>query len=137
MKKITFILCCLFMAGLSYMNAQESAIHFNAKLVVQEGQMDKFKEVAKLCIAAVKEHDTGTLQYDWFIDEKSNTCIVRETYKNSQAVLEHMANVSELLPQLLEISTPTLEVFGTPSEELQTALAAFGPSVYPLYKGLE
>ena len=39
----------------------------------------------------VRERDSGTLQYDWFFNDTRTECVVRETYKDSGAVLEHIA----------------------------------------------
>ena len=112
-------------------------IQVTAVLNIYEGQMENFKKVAQKCIATVKEKDTGTLQYDWFLDEEKNECIVRETYASSEAILEHMANLGELLGELLTTCTLKVEVFGQPSDELLAATAEMDVKIYPFFGGLD
>ena len=76
---------------------------------------------ASACIEAVREKDTGTLKYEWYYNEELSECVVLEMYKNSGAVLEHMANLGPLLGNLLQISTLKLQVCGNPSAELIAA----------------
>lgn len=62
--------------------------------------------------------------------------MVRETYADSDAVLAHMANLGELLPQLVEAGGGVeIEVFGSPSAQLLEAAAALEPSVYAYFQG--
>ncbi len=98
--------------------------------------MDKFKKIAASCIETVKLKDKGTLEYDWFYIETKSKCVVCENYKDSNAVLEHSANVRELPGQLLEISTISLEVYGNPSEELKMVLEGLEITFYKFNSGL-
>jgi len=111
-------------------------IQDRAVLKIQDGKLADFKSIANSCISTVKEKDTGTLQYDWFLDEVNQICIVREKYVNSAAVLEHMGNLGELLDQLLATTGLELEVFGNPSEELVKATEGIDIKVYPYFGGL-
>ncbi len=112
------------------------ALQVTATLKIHEEQMDNFKALAKQCIATVKEKNTGTLQYDWFLDEVNRRCIVREKYASSDAVLEYMGNLGDLLGQLLATCTLEIEVFGTPSQALIDATAEMAIKVYPYFGGL-
>ena len=47
-----------------------------------------------------------------------------------------MANVGELLGQLLAIANFDLEVYGNMSEELQKAAAGINHKVYSFYQGI-
>ena len=120
-----------------YSQAPSQDLQVTATLDILDGQMDNFKQLAKQCIATVKEKDTGTLQYDWFLDEANKQCIVREKYVSSEAVLEHMANLGDILGQLLATCELKVEVFGTPSEELLQATAEMDIKVYPFFGGLD
>ena len=57
-------------------------------------------------------------QYDWFFNEDESTCVVRETYADSEAVLTHLGLLSDMLGGIvelgggvkIEIETPLMRV---------------------------
>jgi len=108
----------------------------NARLRIQPGKIDEFKKLADACVEMVKLKDKGTIQYDWFYNEGKSECIVRECYVNSEAALEHISNVGELLGGLLAISEISLEVYGSPSQTLLNALEGFDVTYYEYGVGL-
>ena len=110
-------------------------IQVRATFAIHQGKLDEFVELADECIRIVEDEDSGTLQYDWFFNEAGDECVVRETYADSDALLEHISHVGEKLGALLEISDIDLEVFGEPSAELAEAAAALAPRVYSLHGG--
>ena len=87
-------------------------------------------------IQAVREKDTGTRQYDWFLSPDETECVVRERYASSEAVLEHMVNVAAQLQQLPEVADLSLEFYGDPSPALMKAVEAFEPAVFRFLGGL-
>lgn len=97
-------------------------IQATALLTIHEGKLEQFKNVAERCVQTVKEKDTGTLQYDWFLNEDQTICEVREKYKDSDSVLEHMGNLGDTLGELLSCCDLSLEIYGTPSQEVLNAL---------------
>jgi hypothetical protein len=56
--------------------------------------------------------------------------VVRETYRDSEAVLEHIANLGPTLGAILKVADWTFEVFGSPSPELVQAAAGLSPKIY-------
>lgn len=111
-------------------------IKVNARLRIMPGKMDEFKKLGHACVEMVKQKDKGTLQYDWFYNEGKSECIVREHYVNSEAALEHISNVGELLGGLVAISEISLEVYGSPSQTLLDALQGFDVLYYEYGVGL-
>jgi quinol monooxygenase YgiN len=107
-----------------------SSLKVTARLTVHEGKVAEFKAIAARCMESVRERDTGTLQYDWFLSEDESECVVMEAYRDSAAVLEHVGNLGETLGALLGVADLALEVFGSPSEELVAATADLAPRVY-------
>jgi len=97
-------------------------IQATAQLRIQQGKLDDFKLVAEKCVQSVREKDKGTLQYDWFLNEDQMLCKVHEKYQDSEAVLEHMGNLGDTLGELLSLCDLSLEIFGSPSEDLLNAL---------------
>jgi quinol monooxygenase YgiN len=107
-----------------------SQLQVTARLTVHEGKLDEFKSVARASMTSVREKDSGTSQYDWFFNEDQSVCVVRETYASSEAILEHIGNLGDLMGQLLGTADMELEVFGEPSAELVEASAGLSPKVY-------
>ncbi|NND32437.1 MAG: hypothetical protein HKN76_07585 [Saprospiraceae bacterium] len=107
-----------------------------AKLNIDAKNLTEFEKYAEQCVYAVKEKDQDTMQYDWYYNEDKSECIVFEQYKDSDAVLEHSANVAEFLGPLLAVSTLTLKVFGAPSQTLKKALEGFQVEYYNFELGL-
>ena len=113
-----------------------SEIQATAHLTIHEGKLDAFKAAVEQCVAIVKEKDTGTLQYDWFLNADETVCVVREHYTSSEAVLEHMGNLGEALPALLGVCDLSLEIYGSPSDTLLQALEGMGINYYSYLAGL-
>jgi hypothetical protein len=84
----------------------------------------------------VRERDSGTLQYDWFFNDTRTECVVRETYKDSGAVLEHIANLGATLGAILGVCDMALEIYGSPSAELLKAAAALAPKIYSPFQSV-
>jgi quinol monooxygenase YgiN len=95
-------------------------IQSSVKFTIRPGKLDAFREVVRALCKTVNEKDKGgTLQYDWFLSTDGTTCIVRDTYADSGALLTHIENVAQLFPQLMETCcTFDWEVCGTMSDEL-------------------
>ena len=107
-----------------------STIQATAHLKIHDGKLAEFKDVAARCIETVRTKDTGTLQYDWFLNEDGSVCVVREAYRDSAAVFEHMQNLGDDLGALLGVCDMELEIYGDPSPELATTLKDFGARLY-------
>jgi len=44
-----------------------SKLQISTTFKIAEGKLEEFKQLAIECMNQVKEKDTGTLRYDWFI----------------------------------------------------------------------
>ncbi len=115
------------------MKTLDATAHFK----INPGQIDDFKKITAKMIDAVREKEKGKgcLQYDWFYNEDLSECIVREIYRDSEAVLAHMGNVGPMLGQLAAISQLSLVVCGSPSEELKKASEGMNITYYSLDSG--
>ena len=112
------------------------AIQLTARVVIHEGKLEEFKALAAQCMRAVRERDPGTLQYNWFFNAAQTECVVRETYKDSEPVLGHIANLGATLGAILAVGDWTFEVFGSPSRELVQAAAGLHPKVYSPFQSM-
>ena len=108
-----------------------------ARFRIKPGELENFKRIAAQMIEAVRENEKGAgcLQYDWYYNDALSECIVREIYKDSEAVLAHMGNVGPMLGQLGAISELSLQVCGTPSEELKKASEGMNITYYTFESG--
>ena len=113
-----------------------SELQLTARSSIHEEKLDEFKSLATRCMASVREKDSGTLQYDWFFNEGETECVVRERYRDSVAVLEHAANLGELMAEIIAVSDPDIEIYGSPSTELLEAIAGLKPRVFSAYQSI-
>ncbi len=113
-----------------------SELQVTVRLTIHDGKLSEFKEVAAQLMQSVRENDSGTLQYDWFFNADQTECVVRERYRDSEAVLEHVANLGETVEALLAVCDLEVEYFGAPTEELLAATAEFAPRVYSAYQSI-
>ncbi len=111
-------------------------IQVRALIKINEGQLEAFKEITSQFISEVKEKDQGTLMYDWYLNEDTLECAVLEDYTDSNAALEHITHVGDLLQKLMDLGEMSLELYGSPNEELSKALDGVGAKVFPFYAGL-
>ncbi len=110
-------------------------LQVTASCKIHDGKLDAFKLVAQECLKSVREKDDGTLQYDWFFNEDQTECVVRERYRDSAAVMQHIANLGETMGALLETCDLSLNVFGEPSQELIDATTALPTRIYSFFQG--
>lgn len=113
-----------------------SELQMTAHLRIHGGKLEGFKNVAAKCMDSTRKTDSGTLQYDWFFNSDQTECVVRETYRDSEAVLEHLANIGKTAESLLDVCDLTIEVFGSPTPELAKALGDLNPRVYSHYQSI-
>ena len=105
-----------------------SKIQVSAKIRIPKGMLEEFKKHANECLEQVKEKDSETLQYDWFLSSDRTECEIREMYQSSEAVLRHQSNLREPLRALFKKfgSPSSLVIYGDPSPELLQYAKASG-----------
>ena len=92
------------------------------EISITEGQLEEFKNAAGHFIERVKTSEPDTLIYDWYFNDGESRCYIIEEYKDSGALLTHLANIRNLYESLFEISEIThIEVYGDPSKEVRQA----------------
>ena len=99
-----------------------------ARFKFHEGKLEEFKRLSAQAMEIVRTKDSGTLQYDTYFNEDESECIVLERFRDSQALIEHGANIGDLAEAILAIVDVVHgEVLGEPSDELRERLAGSGP----------
>lgn len=114
-----------------------------ARIKIRDGELEGFKQQAAEIMRQVKEKDTKTLRYDWFISEDGTQCEVREGYVDADAVLEHAQHIAEAREKLFRdfAYDHDMTLYGEPSPALAAAFEALGSAVkytkYSFFQGLE
>jgi quinol monooxygenase YgiN len=95
-----------------------------ARFKFHEGKQDEYKRLSARAMEIVRTKDTGTLQYDTYLNEDQSECVIIERYRDSEAALEHAANLADLSAEVLAtVSVVHGELLGEPSAELRAKLA--------------
>jgi quinol monooxygenase YgiN len=67
-----------------------------ARYKFHAGKLEEFKRLSAQCMEIVRTKDSGTLQYEIYFNEDQSEAIVLERHKDSEALLEHLANLGDL-----------------------------------------
>jgi quinol monooxygenase YgiN len=95
-----------------------------ARFRIHEGKLDEYKRLSAQAMEIVRTKDTGTLQYDTYFNDDQSECVVIERYRDSEAAIEHAANLGDVSAAVLDIvSVVHGELLGEPSAELRAKLA--------------
>jgi hypothetical protein len=70
----------------------------------------------------VRTKDTGTLQYEIYLNDDQSEGIVLERYRDSEALVEHLANLGDLAEAILATGSVSGELLGEPSAKLRANL---------------
>ncbi len=115
-----------------------SRIFYVINLTIADGKLDEFKKLAAGFFETTEKSEPDTLGYQWYLSEGGGRCLIKESFANSEALLEHLQNVGPSLPPLLEIAPiDRFEVFGTASDAARAALAGLGAVHFPFFAGFE
>jgi quinol monooxygenase YgiN len=93
-----------------------------ARFRFHPGKLEDFKRLSAKAMEIVRTKDTGTLQYDVYLNRDQSEAIVIERYRDSEAALEHAANVAELMDAVLATGSVYGEILGEPTAELAANL---------------
>ncbi|MDT9594231.1 antibiotic biosynthesis monooxygenase family protein [Nocardioides zeae] len=95
-----------------------------ARFTFREGGVEDFKRLSARCMEIVRTQDEGTLQYDIYLDEAGAGAVVIERYRDSDALIQHLANIGDdLMQEILATATSVEgETLGVPSDELRARM---------------
>jgi quinol monooxygenase YgiN len=94
-----------------------------ARFKIHEGKLEEFKRLSAQCMEIVRTKDTGMLQYDIYFNDDQSECIVHERYRDSEALIEHTANLGDMMEAILATGSVSGELLGEPSAALRANLA--------------
>jgi quinol monooxygenase YgiN len=109
-----------------------------ARFKFREGKVEEYKRLADQAREIVRTKDSGTLQYDTYFNDDQSECVVIERYRDSEAAMEHAANVSDLFePILATVTVVHGELLGEASAELRANLAGQDlPQLFTPYESM-
>jgi quinol monooxygenase YgiN len=89
----------------------------------EAGKLEEFKRLSAQAMEIVRAKDTGTLQYEIYFSDDQSEAIVLERYRDSEALIEHGANLGELGAAIFAAGLVSSELLGEPGTELRAGLA--------------
>jgi quinol monooxygenase YgiN len=108
-----------------------------ARFKFHEGKLDQYKRLSAQARKIVRTKDTGTLQYDIFFNDDQSEAVVVERFRDSEALLEHGANMAEISEAVLKTADVEGELLGEPSAEIRERLAGMEqPRLFTPYQSL-
>ena len=109
-----------------------------ARFKFHEGKLDEFKRLSAQAMEIVRTKDSGTLQYDTYFNDDQSECVVIERYRDSEAAIEHAANLADVSAAVLAtVSVVHGELLGEPSQELRAKLADMEvPQLFTPYESM-
>ena len=95
-----------------------------ARFKFHEGMREEYLRLSDQAMDVVRTKDSGTLGYDLYLNGDQSECMVIERYRDSEAAIEHAANLGHLFEAVLAtVSVVHGELLGEPSAELRANLA--------------
>lgn len=94
-----------------------------ARFKFAEGDVEEFKRLSAQCVDIVRTEDTGTLQFEIYLNDDEWEAVVLERYRDSQALIQHSKNLGELAEAIVRTGWVSGELIGQPSAELAEKVA--------------
>lgn len=108
-----------------------------ARFTFHEGKVEDFKRLSEQCMEIVRAQDTGTLQYDIYLNDDESEAVVIERYEDSNALMEHLGHIGhELMAAITQTGSVLGETLGQPSEQLRELLADSPVRLFTLHLSL-
>ena len=118
-----------------------SRLEMTAHIKIRPEQMEGFEAQIEEILRLVRELDTKTVRYDWFINQERTECEVHEEYLSEEGLIEHNAHVLDARATLFELFAydHRMTAFGDVPEELRELgrKHAGGLASYSLLEGLD
>lgn len=111
-------------------------VQYTTEFTIVDGKIEDFKKIMHSIIESVKEKEQDMSAYQVYLNAEENKAFIVEWFKNSEAILIHLANVGPLFPELLAIAPAVrLEVFGNLSAAAEEALKSIGAQIFKYHEG--
>jgi quinol monooxygenase YgiN len=108
-----------------------------ARVRFRPGKVEEWKRLSDEAMEIVRTKDTGTLQYEIFLNADESEAVVFERYRDADAAVEHFSNIGHLMEPILATAQVTGEVLGTPNATMKKLLGQGGPNLYTPWMALQ
>jgi quinol monooxygenase YgiN len=109
-----------------------------ARFKFHEGKREEYLRLSDQATEIVRAKEPGTLGYNLYLNADQSECMIVERYRDSEAAMEHAANLGHLFDAVLATVTVVHgELLGEPSEELRAKLAGSDvPALFTPYRSM-
>jgi quinol monooxygenase YgiN len=108
-----------------------------ARFKFHEGKAEEYKRLSAEAMEIVRTKDSGTLQFDTYLNDDESECMVIERYRDSDAAIEHWEKVRELSETILAtVSVVHGELLGEASDELRANLTDGPVELFTPYRSM-
>ena len=108
-----------------------------ARFKFHEGKVEEYKRLSAEAMEIVRTKDSGTLQFDTYLNDDESECMVIERYRDSAAAIEHWENLRDLSETILAmVSVVHGELLGEVSAELRANLAGGPVQLFTPYQSM-
>lgn len=108
-----------------------------ARVKFHPGKVEEWKRLSEEAMEIVRTKDSGTLQYEIFLNEDESEAVVFERYRDADAAIEHFSNIIHLMEPILAIASVTGEVLGTPNAKMKELIGKGGPKLFTPWLALQ
>lgn len=108
-----------------------------ARFKFHPGKLEEWKRLTEAAMEIVRIRDSGTLQYEIFLNEDESEAVVFERYRDADAAIEHFSNISHLMEPIMATASVTGEVLGTPNAKMKEMLGKGGPKLFTPWMALQ
>jgi quinol monooxygenase YgiN len=113
-----------------------SKLHVVARIKIQEGRHEEFRQISRDSVSMVKEKEPGTTRYEWYLQNDGTEGVVIEEFVDSEAVLVHFQNMKALMHDVDIPGEMSIELFGDASPELLEAVKMTDLQKFSYIQGL-
>jgi quinol monooxygenase YgiN len=93
---------------------------------LHEGRFEEYKRLCDEILEIVRTKDTGTLQYEIYVNDDQSECIGLERYTDEQALIQHGEHIGHLMDSILATGSFSGYLLGDVSPQMEANLAG-GP----------
>lgn len=104
---------------------------------IPEGKREEMEKVCQRAVEIARTKDRGTLSFNQYVNADDSVMISLETYRDSRALLKHLAAAAENIGRVSELATVIqVKIFGDASDEVKGIFKDLNPTYYRHHSGL-
>lgn len=116
---------------LPHLAKSSEEVFWRIEVAILPGKLEAFLSVVRDLVASSAE-ESGTLDYDWYLNADNTVCHTYERYRNSDAVIAHATTFGRSFAErfLQTCRQIGLDVYGAPNDAARALLDQYGASYY-------